>query len=165
MCVTSSKPYFLGVRPVRVFLEFEVAVPRPRPDPVCCGLCFDGWPLVVLDGAKAFPAARAVFGAKSLIPRRTLHQRRNMADQLPAKGQVCVDAKLGRAFGHPDPEQRLRNAPRGPIVSIGRATHGSVTPAIPPHQGLPADAAARRGSAPPRAPRNHQRHPPGSAAP
>jgi putative transposase len=127
MGVTSSKPYFLGVRPVRVFVEFEVTVPLRRPDLVSCGLCFDNGLLVVLDGAKALPAARAVFGAKALIPRCTLHQRRKVADRLPGKGRVCVDAKLVRAVGHPDPEQRLRNAPLESTISIGRATNGNVT--------------------------------------
>src|SRR3954447_15409940 len=67
--------------------------------------------LVVLDGAKALSAAvREVFGASALIQRCTLHKRRNVAEHLPDKEQQWVDAKLVRAFGHPDPAQGLRNA-------------------------------------------------------
>jgi putative transposase len=80
-------------------------------DLVSRGLRFDDGLLVVLDGAKALSAAaREVFGAKALIQRCTLHKRRNVADQLPDKEKVWVDAKLVKAFGHPDPEQGLRNA-------------------------------------------------------
>lgn len=75
------------------------------------GLTFDDGLLVVLDGAKALSAAvREVFGAKALIQRCTLHKRRNGADHLPDKD--WVDAKLVKAFGHPDPEQGVRNAKR-----------------------------------------------------
>jgi putative transposase len=75
------------------------------------GLAFDDGLLVVLDGAKALSAAvREVFGAKALIQRCTLHKRRNIAEHLPDKEQAWVDAKLVKAFGHPDPEQGLRNA-------------------------------------------------------
>jgi transposase-like protein len=67
--------------------------------------------LVVLDGAKALSAAvREVFGATALIQRCTLHKRRNVAEHLPDKEKDWVDAKLVRAFGHPDPAQGLRNA-------------------------------------------------------
>src|SRR6476661_3950031 len=67
--------------------------------------------LVVLDGAKALSAAvREVFGAKALIQRCTLHKRRNVADHLPDKDTAWVDAKLVKAFSHPDPEHGLRNA-------------------------------------------------------
>jgi transposase-like protein len=67
--------------------------------------------LVVLDGAKALSAAvREVFGAQAVIQRCTLHKRRNVAEHLPEKEQQWVDAKLVRAFGHPDPTQGLRNA-------------------------------------------------------
>jgi putative transposase len=67
--------------------------------------------LVVLDGAKALSAAvREVFGATALIQRCTLHKRRNVAEHLPEKEQPWVDAKLVKAFGHPDPAQGLRNA-------------------------------------------------------
>ena len=75
------------------------------------GLAFDDGLLVVLDGAKALSAAvREVFGAKALIQRCTLHKRRNIAEHLPDKEQAWVDAKLVKAFGHPDPEQGSRNA-------------------------------------------------------
>ena len=75
------------------------------------GLAFDDGLLVVLDGAKALSAAvREVFGAKALIQRCTLHKRRNLADHLPDKEQAWVDAKLVKAFGHPDPDTGLRNA-------------------------------------------------------
>ena len=68
-------------------------------------------PLVVIDGAKALSAAaREVFGATALIQRCTLHKRRNLADQLPDKDKEWVDAKLVKAFSHPDPEQGLCNA-------------------------------------------------------
>jgi putative transposase len=67
--------------------------------------------LVVLDGAKALSAAvREVFGASALIQRCTLHKRRNVAEHLPDKEKDWVDAKLLKAFDHPDPAQGLRNA-------------------------------------------------------
>jgi putative transposase len=67
--------------------------------------------LVVLDGAKALAAAvREVFGAKAAVQRCTLHKRRNVADHLPDKEKEWVDAKLVKAFGHPDPDQGLRGA-------------------------------------------------------
>jgi putative transposase len=75
------------------------------------GLRFDDGLLVVIDGAKALAAAVGeVFGTKALIQRCTLHKRRNVADHLPDKDQAWVDAKLVKAFGHPDPAQGLRNA-------------------------------------------------------
>ena len=75
------------------------------------GLAFDDGLLVVLDGAKALSAGvREVFGSKALIQRCTLHKRRNLADHLPDKEQAWVDAKLVKAFGHPDPDTGLRNA-------------------------------------------------------
>jgi putative transposase len=74
-------------------------------------LKFDDGLLVVLDGAKALSAAaREVFGAKALIQRCTLHKRRNIAEHLPDKDKDWVDAKLVKAFGHPDSEQGLRQA-------------------------------------------------------
>ena len=80
-------------------------------DLVSRGLAFDDGLLVVCDGAKALSAAvRDVFGAKALIQRCTLHKRRNIADQLPDKDKAWVDAKLVKAFGHPDPDAGLRNA-------------------------------------------------------
>jgi putative transposase len=67
--------------------------------------------LLVLDGAKALSAAvREVFGATALIQRCTLHKRRNVGEHLPEKEQPWVDAKLVKAFTHPDPAQGLRNA-------------------------------------------------------
>jgi transposase-like protein len=75
------------------------------------GLAFDDGLLVVLDGAKALAAAvREVFGDKALIQRCTLHKRRNVADHLPDKDKAWVDAKLVKAFSHPDPDTGLRNA-------------------------------------------------------
>ena len=80
-------------------------------DLVARGLDFDDGLLVVLDGAKALTAAvREVFGDKALIQRCTLHKRRNVADHLPDKEKAWVDAKLVKAFTHPDPQQGLRNA-------------------------------------------------------
>src|SRR3974390_1812158 len=79
-------------------------------DLVARGLAFDDGLLVVIDGAKALSAAvREVFGAKALIQRCTLHKRRNVAEHLPNKDKDWVDAKLAKAFGHPDPEAGLRN--------------------------------------------------------
>jgi putative transposase len=67
--------------------------------------------LVVIDGAKALAVAvREVFGARALIQRCTLHKRRNVADHLPDKEKAWVDAKLVKAFIHPDAEQGLRHA-------------------------------------------------------
>jgi transposase-like protein len=75
------------------------------------GLTFDDGLLVVIDGAKALAAAvRDVFGTKALIQRCTLHKRRNIADHLPDKDKEWVEAKLVKAFGHPDPAQGLANA-------------------------------------------------------
>ena len=75
------------------------------------GLTVDDGLLVIIDGAKALSAAvREVFGAKALIQRCTLHKRRNVADHLPDKEQAWVDAKLVKAFAHPDPETGLANA-------------------------------------------------------
>ena len=82
-------------------------------DLVARGLRYDEGLLVVLDGAKALSAAvREVFGDKALVQRCTLHKRRNVADHLPDKDKAWVDAKLVKAFSHPDPEQGLRNAKR-----------------------------------------------------
>jgi putative transposase len=80
-------------------------------DLVARGLRYDDGLLVVVDGAKALSAAvREVFGAKALIQRCTLHKRRNVADHLPDKEKAWVDAKLVKAFVHPDPDQGLRRA-------------------------------------------------------
>jgi putative transposase len=68
------------------------------------GLAFDDGLLVVIDGAKALSAAvREVFGAKAHTQRCALHKRRNLADHLPDKDKEWVDAKLVKAFSHPDP--------------------------------------------------------------
>jgi putative transposase len=75
------------------------------------GLRFDDGLLVVIDGAKALSAAvREVFGDKALIQRCTLHKRRNIADHLPDKEKAWVEAKLVKAFNHPDPDTGLLNA-------------------------------------------------------
>lgn len=80
-------------------------------DLVSRGLSAEDGLLVVIDGAKALAAAvREVFGDKALTQRCTLHKRRNVADHLPDKDQAWVDAKLVKAFTHPDPDQGLRNA-------------------------------------------------------
>ena len=42
------------------------------------------------------------------MQRCTLHKRRNVADHLPDKDKAWVDAKLVKAFAHPDPDQGLR---------------------------------------------------------
>src|SRR6201993_1243390 len=75
------------------------------------GLTFDDGLLVVIDGAKALSAAvREVFGAKALIQRCQLHKRRNLGEHLPDKDKAWVEAKLVKAFNHPDPDTGLRNA-------------------------------------------------------
>ncbi len=51
-----------------------------------------------------------MFGDKALVQRCTLLKRRNIAQHLPDKDQAWVDAKLVKAFGHPEPEQGLRSA-------------------------------------------------------
>jgi putative transposase len=80
-------------------------------DLVSRGLAFDDGLLVVCDGAKALAAAvREVFDAKAAIQRCTPHKRRNVADHLPDKEQAWVDAKLVKAFGHPDPDTGLAHA-------------------------------------------------------
>lgn len=55
---------------------------------------------------------REVFGDKPLIQRGALHKRRNIADRLPDIEKAWVDAKLVKAFNHPDPGTRLCNAKR-----------------------------------------------------
>ena len=59
-------------------------------------------PTVRLAGVAA--GVQEVFGDKAAIQRRTLHKRRNIADHLSEKDQAWVDAKLVKAFGHPDPD-------------------------------------------------------------
>src|SRR5246127_1105124 len=91
------------------YTENKTVVRALLADLVCRGLAVDDGLLVVIDGAKALSAAgREVFGAKALIQRCTLHKR--LADHLPDKEQAWVDAKLVKAFGHPDPDAGLRNA-------------------------------------------------------
>jgi putative transposase len=91
--------------------ENKTVVKQLLADLVDRGLRFEDGLLVVIDGAKALSAAvREVFGDKALVQRCTLHKRRNVADHLPDKEKDWVDAKLVKAFGHPDPEQGLRNA-------------------------------------------------------
>ena len=43
-------------------------------------------------------------------PKMSLPKRRNLADHLPDNQQAWVDAKLVKAFVHPDPDAGLRNA-------------------------------------------------------
>ena len=91
--------------------ENQTVVRALLADLVSRGLSIDDGLLVVCDGAKALAAAvREVFGDKALIQRCTLHKRRNVVEHLPDKDKDWVDAKLVKAFGHPDPEQGLRNA-------------------------------------------------------
>ncbi len=45
-----------------------------------------------------------MFGDHALIQRCTLYKRRNVADHLPEREREFIDAKLLRAFTHPDPE-------------------------------------------------------------
>jgi putative transposase len=67
--------------------------------------------LVVLDGAKALAkAVRKVFGPHALVQRCTIHKRRNVTDHLPETERAGVDARLARAFTHPDPQAGLRSA-------------------------------------------------------
>lgn len=67
--------------------------------------------LVVIDGAKALHrAVRKVFGQAVLIQRCTIHKRRNVTDHLPELERGPVDARLARAFNHPDPDTGLRAA-------------------------------------------------------
>jgi putative transposase len=81
--------------------------------------------LVVMDGAKALAAGvREVFGDKALVQRCTLHKRRNVADHLPDKEKAFVDAKLVKAFTHPDPDLGLRNA-RDLATSLERTYPGA----------------------------------------
>jgi putative transposase len=80
-------------------------------DLVSRGLSAEDGLLVVMDGAKALAAGVSeVFGTKAAVQRCTLHKRRNVADHLPDKEKAWVDAKLVKAFNHPDPELGLKNA-------------------------------------------------------
>ena len=59
--------------------------------------------IVVIDGAKALRAGvQEVFGDLAAVQRCTLHKRRNVADHLPEREKAWVDAKLVKAFNHPD---------------------------------------------------------------
>ena len=110
--------------------------------------------LVVLDGAKALSAAvREVFGAKAAVQRCTLHKRRNVADHLPDKEKALVDAKLVKAFGHPDPDEGLRNAKHGWRPA------GTHTPAPPGRCGGTAGDVHRRQARHRRPPRQDADHP------
>ena len=53
---------------------------------------------------------REVCGDKALVRRSTLHKWCNVADHLPDREQAWVDAKLVKAFTHPDPERGHRRA-------------------------------------------------------
>jgi putative transposase len=94
------------------------------------GLSAEDGLLVVIDGANALGAAvREVFGANAAVQRCTLHKRRNVADHLPEKEKAWADAKLVRAFTHPDletgPTQRRsgrRTARARPRPAAGRWT-------------------------------------------
>jgi len=91
--------------------ENKTVVKAMLADLVCRGLSAEDGLLVVMDGAKALSAAvNEVFGTKAAVQRCTLHKRRNVADHLPEKEKGWVDAKLVKAFGHPDPEIGLKNA-------------------------------------------------------
>ena len=80
-------------------------------DLVSRGLSADDGLLVVMDGRKALAAAvKEVFGANAAVQRCTLHKRRNVADHPPDREKAWVDAKLVKAFNHPDPEIGLKNA-------------------------------------------------------
>lgn len=91
--------------------ENKTVVRAMLADLVSRGLSADDGLLVVLDGAKALSAAvNEVFGAQAAVQRCTLHKRRNVADHLPDKEKAWVDAKLVKAFNHPDPDTGLGNA-------------------------------------------------------
>jgi putative transposase len=91
--------------------ENKTVVRSMLADLVSRGLSAEDGLLVVIDGAKALRAGvNEVFGDHAAVQRCTLHKRRNVADHLPEKEKAWVDAKLVKAFNHPDPEQGLRNA-------------------------------------------------------
>jgi putative transposase len=91
--------------------ENKTVVTAMLADLVSRGLSAEDGLLVVMDGAKALAAAvNEVFGTKVAVQRCTLHKRRNVADHLPDKEKAWVDAKLVKAFNHPDPEIGLKNA-------------------------------------------------------
>lgn len=91
--------------------ENKTVVKAMLADLVSRGLSAEDGLLVVMDGAKALAAAvNEVFGTKAAVQRCTLHKRRNVADHLPDREKAWVDAKLVKAFNHPDPESGLKNA-------------------------------------------------------
>ena len=91
--------------------ENKTVVRSMLADLVSRGLSAEDGLLVVIDGAKALAAAvNEVFGNLAAVQRCTLHKRRNVGDHLPEKEKTWVDAKLVKAFNHPDPELGLRNA-------------------------------------------------------
>ncbi len=91
--------------------ENKTVVKAMLADLVSRGLSAQDGLLVVIDGAKALAAAvNEVFGTNAAVQRCTLHKRRNVADHLPDKEKAWVDAKLVKAFNHPDPEIGLKNA-------------------------------------------------------
>lgn len=94
-------------------------------DLISRGLAFDDGLLVVIDGGKGLrAAAREVLGTKAAVQRCTLHKRRNVAEHLPKDQQAWVDAKLVRAFFHPDPAQGLASA-RALATTLGRDHPGA----------------------------------------
>jgi len=91
--------------------ENKTVVKAMLADLVSRGLSAEDGLLVVMDGAKALSAAvNEVFGGLAAAQRCTLHKRRNVGDHLPDKEKAWVDAKLVKAFNHPDPDLGLRNA-------------------------------------------------------
>ena len=93
------------------------------------GLDASGGLLFVLDGAKALAkGVRKVFGEQALVQRCTVHKRRNVAEHLPERERELIDAKLVRAFGHPDPILGQRAA-RDLAASLDR-THPSAANSI-----------------------------------
>jgi transposase-like protein len=49
-----------------------------------------------------------------------VHKRRNIVDHLPDKNKAWDDAKLDKAFGHPDPDTGLRNA-KAPAAQLDKS--------------------------------------------
>ena len=91
--------------------ENKTVVRSMLADLVSRGLSAEDGLLVVIDGAKALSVAvNEVFGGLAAVQRCTLHKRRNVGDHLPDKEKAWVDAKLVKAFNHPDPDLGLRNA-------------------------------------------------------
>jgi len=102
--------------------ENKTVVKAMLADLVSRGLSAEDGLLVVMDGAKALSAAvNEVFGGLVAVQRCTLHKRRNVADHLPDREKAWVDAKLVKAFNHPDPDLGLRNAKH--LASLLDKTH------------------------------------------